>query len=290
MTWDEAIDRYGTDKPDLRFGMELVDLARGARRRPSSTPSRRPAVRAIVARRRRRARPGAPRRAHRAGARASARRARLDARRRGRRRRRRPRSPVAKFLSRRRARRRSLAATGAATGDLVLLVADEHRRACEVLGQLRVDLGRPPVARGPAALLLGGRLPALRGLDDDGRPVAGAPPVHDAERRGPRAPRRPTRCAVRAQSYDLVLNGWELGSGSIRIHRARHPAPGLRAPSASPTRRPRRASGSSSAPSATARRRTAASRSASTASSRSSPARTTSARSSPSRRPSPAPT
>ena len=32
MTWAEALDRYGTDKPDLRFGMELVDLSRGLRR------------------------------------------------------------------------------------------------------------------------------------------------------------------------------------------------------------------------------------------------------------------
>ena len=46
MTWHEAIDRYGTDKPDLRFGMELVDLTRGVRRHRGARPSPRPCVKA----------------------------------------------------------------------------------------------------------------------------------------------------------------------------------------------------------------------------------------------------
>jgi aspartyl-tRNA synthetase len=82
---------------------------------------------------------------------------------------------------------------------------------------------------------------------------------------------------VRSQAYDLVLNGWELGSGSIRIHQPELQAADLHLLGIS-AEEAQRGSGSSSTRSSTARRPTAGSRSASTASSRSSPARRTSAR------------
>jgi aspartyl-tRNA synthetase len=60
--------------------------------------------------------------------------------------------------------------------------------------------------------------PLFEGLDDEGRPVAAHHPFTmphpddlDLLEQDP--------LAVRSQAYDLVLNGWELGSGSIRIHR-----------------------------------------------------------------------
>ena len=48
MTWAEALDRFGTDKPDLRFGMELVDLTDGVRAAPRCKAFSSPTVKAIV--------------------------------------------------------------------------------------------------------------------------------------------------------------------------------------------------------------------------------------------------
>ena len=131
-------------------------------------------------------------------------------------------SPVAKFLS-----DDELAgirsALAAEAGDLVLLVADERHVVRHVLGLLRLELGRPPVTEGGLHFLWVVDFPLFEGLGDDGSPVPGPPPVHDAppRRRRPADVRRPADLLqVRSQAYDLVLNGWELGSGSVRIHRS----------------------------------------------------------------------
>ena len=93
------------------------------------------------------------------------------------------------------------------------------RRRAHVLGQLRVDLGAPPVAEGPHRYCWVTDFPLFDGRDDDGHPVAAHHPFTMPHPERPRLLETdPLRCA--AQSYDLVLNGWELGSGSIRIHRA----------------------------------------------------------------------
>ncbi|HLI15362.1 MAG TPA: aspartate--tRNA ligase [Acidimicrobiales bacterium] len=216
LTWLEALDRYGTDKPDLRFSMTLVDLT-AVLASTQLRALRAPAVKAIrvekagdLARSRLDA---LTNRARSLGAEGlvwlraveSDGRVDLDA-------------PVARHLSRAE-RDGIIAETGALAGDLVLVVAGEHRRACEVLGQLRLDLGRPPIGEGPLRFCWVVDFPLFEGLDEQGRPVAAHHPFTmphpddlDALEDDP--------LSVRAQSYDLVLNGWELGSGSMRIHRA----------------------------------------------------------------------
>ena len=126
-------------------------------------------------------------------------------------------SPVVKFLSEteQAAVKERLAAQ---PGDLILIVADAWATTCEVLGQLRNDLGRPPVHQGPYRYLWVIDFPMFVGVDEaSGRPKPGHHPftqphpddVHLLDT---------DPMSVRSQAYDLVLNGWELGSGSIRIH------------------------------------------------------------------------
>jgi aspartyl-tRNA synthetase len=222
MTWAEAIDRYGTDKPDLRFGMELIDVSavfEGTGVKAFGAPC----VKAIVleggATLSRSRLDGLTDRARKLGAKGLAwfrvapagdgapstpSGLALD-------------SPLDRFLSDPE-RAGLLSSTGAAAGDLILVVADEHRLACTVLGHLRLDLGGRPVSEGPFRYLWVVDFPLFDGVDDAGRPVAAHHPFtmphpEDLDR----LERDPA--SVRSQAYDLVLNGWELGSGSVRIHR-----------------------------------------------------------------------
>ena len=212
MTWAEALDRYGTDKPDLRFGMEICDLT-AAFATTSVQALAAPCVKALRV-------PGG----------GDLTRSRLDAlteqakahgakglawfrvSAQG------LESPLARHL----APEESAAVAsldGAGPGDLVLVVADEHDLACRVLGALRLTLGAPPVGAGPYRYLWVTEFPMFEGFDEEGDLVAAhhpftMPVAEDLELLGT----DPLR--VRSQAYDLVLNGWELGSGSVRIHRA----------------------------------------------------------------------
>ncbi|MHB1987086.1 MAG: aspartate--tRNA ligase [Acidimicrobiales bacterium] len=218
VTWEEALDRWGSDKPDLRFGMELVGLEKAVSG-SAFTAFRAPAVRAIRV-------PGE-------GALGRGRLDALTARARqlgagglvwlrvvdngdgtG------PalESPVVKFLSRGE-QSAIAAATGAEPSDLILVVAGERGVACRVLGQLRLELGQPAVSEPPYRFLWVTEFPLFEGLDETGNPVAAHHPFtmphpEDLDRL------ESDPLSVRSQAYDLVLNGWELGSGSIRIHRA----------------------------------------------------------------------
>jgi aspartyl-tRNA synthetase len=222
ITWAEAIDRYGTDKPDVRFGMELIDLSPlfdGTEVRAFQAPC----VKALLleggASLTRSKLDNLVDRAKELGAgglawfrvtagvdeSGSGSGPALE-------------SPLVRFLSDEE-QSGLLSVTGASAGDLIVVVADQYRLACTILGQLRVELGGRPVSEGPYRYLWVVDFPMFDGVDSEGNPVAAHHPFtmphpDDLDRL------ESDPASVRAQAYDLVLNGWELGSGSVRIHRA----------------------------------------------------------------------
>jgi aspartyl-tRNA synthetase len=214
ITWDDSMNRFGTDKPDLRFALELVDLS-AAFAGTSVKAFAAPCVKALRvpdgASFGRNRLDGLVDRAKELGAKGLAwfkvtavDPAAVD-------------SPLDKFLGDPE-RHALVTGTGAAAGDLVLVVADEWATVCSVLGALRLDLGRPPITEGGRRFCWVTDFPLFEGVDDEGRPIAAHHPFtmphpDDLELIAT------DPLAVRSQAYDLVLNGWELGSGSIRIHR-----------------------------------------------------------------------
>ena len=212
MTWADALDRYGTDKPDLRFGMTLFDLSSVFAHSEVKAFSA-PVVKAMRV-------PGgatfARSRLDQLTDQAKSLGARglawfritsdgLD-------------SPLARFLSEPEVAALS-SVDGAVEGDLVLVVADEYELACHVLGALRVAIGSPPVGEGPYHYVWVTDFPMFVGRDEDGNLEAAHHPFtmpHPEDL----ALLDTDPLKVRGQAYDLVLNGWELGSGSVRIHRA----------------------------------------------------------------------
>ncbi len=216
ITWSEALDRFGTDKPDLRFGMELVDLTaifESTEVKAFSSPTVKAIVVADGAAYPRSKLDELTETAKKAGAVGLAWFRVIDGAGSG------PRldGPLARHLSEPEIVG-VLEATSAAPGDLVLAVSDVYRTACGVLGTLRTTIGAPPVGQGPHRYVWVVDFPMFEGVGADGHPQ----PAHHPFTM-PYAEDLPLMAsdplAVRSQAYDLVLNGWELGSGSVRIHR-----------------------------------------------------------------------
>ena len=100
-------------------------------------------------------------------------------------------------------------------------MAGERRLVDRVLGQLRLDLGRPPVTEGGLEFVWVVDFPLFEGLDDEGRPIPAHHPFtmpHPDDVELLEHAQGEELLGVRSLAYDLVLNGWELGSGSVRIH------------------------------------------------------------------------
>jgi aspartyl-tRNA synthetase len=211
MAYADAIRLYGTDKPDVRFGLEIQDATEVTRGSEFAVFANAEAVRYLVA-------PQAYSRADLArleefakewGAKGLAYlvydEAMPDE----------PRSPIAKFLS-----ERELETFRAPPDSTVLFVADTVPMAARVLGALRALLGEELelIDESKDALLWVVDFPLFQHDEDTGNwtfvhhPFTSPLPGHEELIESD--PARPL-----SQHYDLIWNGWELGSGSIRIHR-----------------------------------------------------------------------
>jgi aspartyl-tRNA synthetase len=218
LTYAEAMGRYGSDKPDLRFGLELVDVAdlfRGGAFGLFAGLAEGEANRVIALRW-----PGG----------ASLSRRDFDAL-----------TELAKTFGAKGLAYVSLAPdgvkgsiarfvddalaarlrerTGAVDGDAILFVGDAARSASEVSGHLRLEIGERLGLRktGEFAFCWVLGFPLFERDEETGEitfshhpftaPLPGQEELFDTD-----------PLAITAQHYDLVLNGWELGSGSIRNH------------------------------------------------------------------------
>ncbi|GGE13116.1 aspartate--tRNA(Asp/Asn) ligase [Marinithermofilum abyssi] len=218
LTYQEAMERYGSDKPDLRFGMELVDLSEIVKESGfkvfASTVSGGGKVKAINAK----GSAGWSRKevdqwgqtAQELGAKGLAWLAFKEEGLKG---------PVAKFLS-----EDEVAQIGRAmdaqTGDMILFVADKPQTVNDVLGELRLRLGKSLNLIDEKAFRFAWitEFPLLTYDEEDGRYYANHHPfTMPMEEDIPLLETDPGK--VRAQAYDMVLNGYEIGGGSQRIHR-----------------------------------------------------------------------
>jgi aspartyl-tRNA synthetase len=207
--WSEVMARYGSDKPDLRFGLEIRDGTEATRGSGFGVFANAPCVRYVVARK--------------AFSRGEL--ARLEelvkewgagglaylifdeggeVR-----------SPIAKFLS-----EAPLEPSRAAPGSTVLFAAGAQGLVSRVLGFLRLHLGRELglVDESRDEFLWVVDFPLFEWDEESERwtfshhPFTGLVPGHEELIESDPA-------TALSQAYDLVWNGWELGSGSIRIHR-----------------------------------------------------------------------
>ncbi len=211
LSWHEAMDRFGVDKPDLRFGMEIVDLTDHLTETEfgvfRSAIENQGTVRGINVG----AQDWSRARADTLTARAKELGGRglvwivvgddgsLQ-------------SPVAKFLSDREQTTIREAMRGD-SGDVLLIAADRWKTTVEVLGALRNDLGRPS-GHDELSFLWVVDFPLFEEADDGTITFSHHPftsPASVEEMRD-----NPESALSRA--YDVVVNGVELGSGSIRIH------------------------------------------------------------------------
>ena len=209
VTYDEMMLRYGSDRPDRRRGTEIEDLSEAFRGSEFNVFARALAEGGVV--RGLKAAGDFPRRrfddltesAQALGAKG------LvwaiveeDG----------WRSPVAKFLSREEIDR-ATDSLGARAGDAILIVADRPETAARVLGALRADIA-PPAPAGEHDVFWVTDFPMFAWSEAESR----WDPLHHPFT-APLGDLDADPGAWRSRAYDVVMDGWEIGGGSIRINR-----------------------------------------------------------------------
>lgn len=220
MPYLEAMNRFGSDKPDMRFGLEFIDLTQQFE--GSAFPvfadavKKGGVVKAIVV-------PGAAtwsrkqyddviEHAKRYGAGGLAYIQVLESENKSALTKTMGADGIAKIVE----------AAGAKTGDSILMIGGKWEKACDALGEVRLEIARREklINENENRLLWVTEFPMFEYHDDDKRWYAKhhpftSPRDEDVEKLG-----GGDLGSVFAKAYDLVLNGKELGGGSVRIHRA----------------------------------------------------------------------
>ena len=222
LAWHDAMNRYGSDKPERRIGMEMVDLTDELKdcefRVFSGTVANGGVVKAINAKGFANISVGQvdklTKLAQEAGAKGLAYIQARDTDRST------WRSPFVKRMTDEEveALRNKL---NIEPGDLILFAADKWEPACDVLGRIRLEVAEyQNLLEGNTALdfLWVTEFPLLAFDEEEGRYVAVHHPFTRPLKEDEEKLRNGELDNLRAQAYDVVLNGYELGGGSIRIH------------------------------------------------------------------------
>ena len=220
MTWQEAMDRYGSDKPDTRFGMELINVTdvvkdcgfgvfsgavanggtvRGLNAKGQGEMARKKIDALVEFVKTYGAKGLAYIAMHEDGT---------------------IKSSFAKFMTEEEMNN-LIAAMGGEPGDLLLFAADKNKVVWDSLGALRLELAKQMdiIPEGKWNFLWITEFPQFEWSDEQGRFLAMhhpfTMPIEEDIQYLISDPGR-----VRAKAYDIVLNGTELGGGSVRIHQA----------------------------------------------------------------------
>ena len=229
MTWEEAMRRFGSDKPDLRVNLEFVDiddLMRDVDFKVFAAPANDPASRVVALRV-----PGG----------ASMSRTEIDAYTKfvgiygakglayikvndaasipdG------LQSPIVKNIHLD-ALKGLIERTGAQSGDLIFFGADKIKVVNDAMGALRVKIGHSEFGKETGLFQPGWKplwvvdFPMFEYDEDEGRYFAAHHPF-TSPKDGHEDLLETAPSKALAKAYDMVLNGWEVGGGSVRIHRA----------------------------------------------------------------------